>query len=678
MVGDMLSGMHDRLDGISGRLDMVQQQVAVACSGEHADELHDAFVTEDEQHHGDQGDSAWKGEFQRHEESAQHKHDVDETARMRRNAVVTPRHLAFGSTPSATRDGALPPAPGFEHAPDLVLRCAKLRAQYTPEDMKAMLYARTAEDADRVFCTVALRSLANGGFCTEEDFPTAFSLEVTPAMASASPSPSTRSSTSSRMRRTRSSQEEPEYDRHQMVGLNMSNVLKLLQNTGVHPSLYAGQGDVLQQMEQMQELLKALALLAEQYWPVKYVVGVPAQIAKGKPLQDIFVSPGLPLRERQALHAVIASRCTGAALGAVHDSSCAAATGGSGTGGDGVILIYFLYKQVFEGCSAQVQVVEQELHATEFINGVDPGTMIAWFYKHFELQMLMSSVESQWSAAQRDQALWQAVPRDGQWGQFRIIMAERIPPGTRAPPYQMVCTMMKEFWLLHGSAAVSGRTGVRMTVNELSQRVPVREQGIPVSQRMQASSFIGSGMQAAETDAAGMQAEEVEADDGAAASGAQANGLRRFPNHPKSSLLEQKSPPGRHVTFDAGASAEESGTAQTAVRLGDTRNPVKSASANKGLRTQRARQDAHSSEKSREKDICFKCGKPGHFRRDCPQGEGFKRGMMAAVEQQRQLHHQLLAAAADSGYGQEEQTSSPHQMGLLKGEYSDYSDSDSD
>ena len=117
-----------------------------------------------------------------------------------------------------------------------------------------------------------------------------------------------------------------------------------------------------------------------------------------------------------------------------------------------------------------------------------------------------------------------------------------------------------------------------------------------------------------------------------------------------------------------------------AVRLGDTRNPVKSASANKGLRTQRARQDAHTSANSREKDICFKCGKPGHYRRDCPQSEGYKRGMMAAAEQ----HQQMLAAVAmsyraesDAGSGQEDRSVgvSAHQMGLQHGEYSD-SDSD--
>ena len=73
----------------------------------------------------------------------------------------------------------------------------------------------------------------------------------------------------------------------------------------------------------------------------------------------------------------------------------------------------------------------------------------------------------------------------------------------------------------------------------------------------------------------------------------------------------------------------------------------------------------------------------GHRSGDASHSSGFCSGswMMAAVEQQRQLHHQLLAAAADSdgGSGQrEDQTSSPHQMGLLKGEYSDYSDSDSD
>ena len=368
-------------------------------------------------------------------------------------------------------------------------------------------------------------------------------------------------------------------------------------------------------------------------------------------------------------------------MAAVHDSSCAAATGGSGQEGDAIILMYFLYKQVYEGCTAQVQVVEQDLHTTVFINGVDPGAMIAWFYKHFERQRMMSPVASQWSAAQKDQALWQAVPRDGQWGQFRIIMAERIPAGTRAPPYQMVCTLMKEFWLQHGSAEVSGRRGMlRMTVNEQGVRVPVREDFVQAhgSQRMQAGSAIGAGMQAAETDPA--EADAVEADEGAAASGAQANGLRRFPNHPKSSLLEQKSPPGRHVTFGAGAAVEETGTAQTAVRLGDTRNPVRSASVNKGLRTQRARQAAHTSANSREKDICFKCGKPGHYRRDCPQSEGYKRGVMAAAEQ----HQQMLAAAAmsyraesDAGSGQEDRSVgvSALQMGLQHGEYSD-SDSD--
>ena len=76
-----------------------------------------------------------------------------------------------------------------------------------------------------------------------------------------------------------------------------------------------------------------------------------------------------------------------------------------------------------------------------------------------------------------------------------------------------------------------------MTVNEQGVRVPVREDFVQahVSQRMQAGSAIGAGMQAAETDPS--EADAVEADEGAAASGAQANGLRRFPNHPKSSLL---------------------------------------------------------------------------------------------------------------------------------------------